>query len=195
MTTETRPPRTVRRLIGPVLIVALGIIGSAAPAWVKAQGQSVVSGEILVSVSGISASPLVSASALMVAAAGLALGLAGRIGQWIAGIVIGLGALLVGVSAGTVIANPQPIAAQAVAAQTGIAEASGTGVTVWPYVAIAAALLLLVLGIAVLRSPTASTALARFDRPQDQPYEAKPADSQSDSNATWDAMSRGEDPS
>lgn len=199
MTAETKPRRTARRLIGPVLVMALGIIGSAAPAWIHATGTSVVSGEIAVSVTGIAASPIVSAAALMIAAAGLALGLAGRVGQWIAGGVIALGAILVGVSAGTVIGNPVPAAAQAVGAQTGIAQAFGVSVTAWPYVTIVAAVILLIIGIAVLRSPAPAMVMARFDRPSerasDRVNEIAVEDGQPDTNSAWDAMSRGEDPS
>lgn len=188
-----------RRLYGPVVLATLATGGLGFWAASRPWATTVLSSEGLaptdLNVSGTDAEPLVSALAVVVIAAALALLAAGpRLRK-----VVGVLTILVGVL-GIVVA-PRPGAAGIRSAVTKAAEASAayTGPesigdissTFWYFVSVLAFVLAVLLGVAILRwSGAWPTMSSRYDAPGARP---KPAEKISDADM-WKAMDEGNDP-
>lgn len=103
-----------------LLVLGAASLASAAPVWLRSSGATALAERVDVTVTGTSAAPGVSAAALVVIAAALALGLVGRVGRWFALAVVWLAGLVAGGSALAVIRSPADAARTAVAEATGI---------------------------------------------------------------------------
>lgn len=125
-----------RRAILAVLALALASLVSGVPVWMTTAGTSALRAEVPVEVTGTQAAPGVPAAALVLLAAGIAIGLAGRVGRWVVTGVVVVAGLLQAVSAFAIAADPEPVARTVVAGATGV-ETLVTPVmlTPWPWVA------------------------------------------------------------
>ncbi|MBN9325346.1 MAG: Trp biosynthesis-associated membrane protein, partial [Cellulomonas sp.] len=114
------------RWVVVLLLLAVLVWAAAVPTWVSAAGTSVLTGTVEVRVPGTRAAPGMVGAALALAAAGAALALAGRLGRWVVMTVVLLCGAVVAWSAVALLANPGPVARQAVAAATGVDHLVGT---------------------------------------------------------------------
>lgn len=172
-----------------VLLLAIAVGACALPVWVTATGVSALAGHVPVRVHGSAVAPLVPATALVLAAAGAAIALAGRLGRWVVAAVVLAGGVAVVVAAAVVIADPSAAATDAVGAQTGIDHLAGpASVTAAPWVTVLVGVVGLLVGLLVVRS-SASWATSR--RHEVAPASAGAPDERSD----WDDLTRGTDPS
>lgn len=195
---EARSSRGRWALIVLVLAAAAGA-SSAAP-WVHWWGRNAL-GDFSMTVSGASAAPVLPATALVVAAAGAALALAGRLGRWVVVGVVALGGLAFAVTAATVIVDPWNHARAAVASATGIDHAADSAeATVWPWVGVLVGVLVVVAAVGLARASSRWAAPSR--RHEVAPGagasaapEARTTAPEPDERSDWDALTHGTDPS
>lgn len=175
------------------LAVVVGVC--ALPTWVTATGTSALAGEVAVRVPGGQAAPVVPATALVLAAAGVALLLAGRAGRWVVAAVVLAGGVALAVAAGAVLADPASRAVDAVATQTGVGRlTSPARLTAWPGVTVAVGVLAVVVAVLLARSSARWSAPSR--RHEVAPSSSAPVASPApDERSDWDALTRGSDPS
>ncbi len=210
MTTEVPPSAAAgrRRAILAVLGLALLTLVTALPVWLRTAGTTVLEGEVPVTVTGTQAAPGVPAAALVLLAAGVAAGLAGRIGRWAVVAAVVLAGVLQTASALAVVTDPGPVARTAVAGATGV-ETLAAPVTLapWPWVATGAGVLVVFTGG---RLAATSRRWARPSVRHDVPRSAGGAAGSGaggsgataasgavvpdDDRAAWDALTRGDDP-
>jgi len=198
------------------VLVLSGLVAlTALPAWVTATAASPVVGEVAVTVGGAAAAPGLVAAALVLLAAAGALGLVGRAGRWIVvGVVAGAGALVLA-SALTARSGAGGAAERAAAAATGVPSLTdGPHVAPWPWVAAALGVLVVAAAVGLARAsggwsapsdrhergvtgastasgvPRAAAAGAPVPAGDDGPGRTGVVDERS----TWDALSRGDDP-
>jgi len=197
------------RRLKPILILAvIGASGLALLAWTQvwatvrlaADGTS----QQVLDVTGTIAAPGLTALAL----AGLALAGALTIAGVVIRIVLGILEMLLGVSvilsSALALADPVGASAAAVTAATGIAGTDSTRAAVasaaptfWPFLALAAGILMLLVGLAVCVSarrwpgPTKRYETTRFAPVTDAATgQTRPRDAVDD----WDGLTRGDDP-
>lgn len=141
------------RWVLALLCLALLTGLAAAPTWVRAGGTSVLTGTVVVHVPGTRAAPGMIGAALALAAAGVALALAGRVGRWlVVTVVLACGALVVWSAAG-VLRDPRPAARQAVAAATGVDHVvAAPALTAGPWVAVVTGVVVMFAGLVLARS-------------------------------------------
>ena len=190
------------------VLVASGIaLLSWTQVWILADVATSGSAREHLEVTGSTASPALTALAL----AGLALGGALTIAGPVIRVVLGVLEILLGVSvflgAFLAVSDPAGASAAAVTAATGISGTESIDqavidptVTAWPFVALAAAVLMALVGVAVVVTarrwpgPTTRYQAVRLEpqRPTDDvdAAEAPPRDAVDD----WDELSRGDDP-
>ncbi len=188
-----RPAPRRRRAILVVLGLALAALVSGVPVWVRTAGSTALVGEVPVQVTGTQAAPGVPAAALVLLAAGVAIGLAGHVGRWVVAGAVVLSGVLQAVSAGAVLADPEPVARTVVADATGVETlASPAVLTPWPWIALVVGVLVVAAG-AWLTATSRQWAVPslRHDRDGAAGGPGVPDDDQ----AAWDALSRGHDPS
>ena len=219
--TETAKRMSPRRL---KLILILTFLGASALAllawtqvWVHAEVGLPDAGTQVLQIDGAIAAPALTALAFCGFALAGALTIAGRLIR----IVLGALEVLLGVSvflaAFLAVDDPSRASAAAVTAATGIAghesiqlSVLGTVVTPWPYVAMAAAVLMAATGVMVILTsarwpgPTRKYQAVRFESVASAdgsvpaaPFvgDSPPAPTAaSDSVGDWDDLSRGEDP-
>lgn len=185
---SARPGR--RRVVLLLLVLGAASLASAAPVWLRSSGATALAERVDVTVTGTSAAPGVSAAALVVVAAALALGLVGRVGRWFALVVVAVAGVVVGGSALAVLLSPSAAARTAVAEATGVvAPPEVVDVTIFPYVTVALAVAVVAAAAWAAVAPVEWTRQARrFETTQ---HEAGPPD---DEQEAWDALSRGTDP-
>lgn len=214
----TRPARRRRDVVLTLVLLAAATLVAATPTWVRATGATALSQEVDVTVSGSTAAPGVSAAALVVVAAALALGLVGRIGRWLVLVVVALGGAVVVAGGVGVIASPDRPARSAVAEVTGTSETtSAVSLTAAPYVSVVLGVgILLAVLWALLARVDWSRRVQRYEAPASQAQVAAGAvaparpqrsgragataapdrdEAPIDERAAWDALSHGDDPS
>lgn len=201
-----------------VLLVLSGLVAlTALPGWVTATGASPVVGEVDLVVGGAAAAPGLVAAALVLLAAAGALGLVGRAGRWVVvGVVAGAGALVVA-SALSARSGAGASAERAAAETTGVSSLTdGPHVAAWPWVAAALGLLVVVAAVGLARAsaawsapsdrheratsgtPGATATTGAVPPAADAPRPARADEPGAaggvDERSTWDALSRGDDP-
>mgnify|MGYP002737665171 FL=1 len=182
-----------------VIIILLGgvlaLIGST-QTWVTATGFEATHINS-VQLSGQEASPVITAMALVIVAAGAALSIARHIGRWIIGIVIVLAALTMGWVTLNVVTNPLGAVAPKIAETTGTTGVEqivpNIEVSLLPWLTVIGALIGAVGGVIALiagrRWPVGKT--KKYDVGAQQRTEREGPLDEID---TWDELSRGEDP-
>ncbi len=176
-----------------VLVLALVAGACALPTWVTATGLSPLAGQVAVRVSGSAAAPVVPATALVLAAAGVAAALAGRAGRWVVVAVVIAGGIALAVAGGGVIADPAGPGTDAVAAHTGVDHLVGPATaTAFPAITVGVGVVVVLVGALLVRWSAAwSAPSSRHERAAGQPVPVAVPDERSD----WDALTRGADPS
>ena len=181
-----------RRATLTVLALALAALVSGVPVWLRTAGTTALEGEVAVTVTGTQAAPGVPAAALVLLAAGFAVGLAGRVGRWVVVATVLLAGLLQAASALSVATDPAPVARTAVAEVTGVETlAAPVAVTAWPWVAAVVGVLV------VLAGAWLAATSRRWARSTDRHDVTRPAAAAvvpDDDQAAWDALTRGQDP-
>ncbi|MDO8107573.1 Trp biosynthesis-associated membrane protein [Isoptericola sp. b441] len=181
-----------------LLAVAVAILATTAPAWMRGRTSSAVEAVVPVVAAGGEAAPGVAAGGLVVVAAALALALARRAGVVVAAVVAGLASVLVVVSAVSAPARAHTVLSSAARAQVGVGRVDGVVVTAWPWVAAALGALGVALAVVVVvvsrrwRGPSArhdsgAVAGSAVAAPPEPGGTVDPG-------SAWDALSRGEDP-
>lgn len=185
------------------VLAGAGLVLLAAGRTWASQRVTGVPGAEVVTRDGRAAAPVVTAAALVAAAGALALVLAGRVARRAVAVALLLAGLTVAAATIPVLADPGAAVAPAVAAATGQAG-PGTGAAVaggarsgaWPWAALAgAAVIGAGAGLTLLRGGSWGTGSRRFDPtdPTGGPG-AAPGGGAGGGPDTWDALSRGEDP-
>jgi hypothetical protein len=175
--------------VGALVLGALTLL-TASLTWVTGSSSDAVRAHLRLAVTGTAAAPGVSAAAFVVVAAALALALAGRIGRLLAVIILAAAGITTGASALGAITSPQRIALAAAAERTGLPSLDGSAsLTAGPYLAVAFGALTVLWAIWAGVSARRWQASSRRHDPgaaaevvEDDPF------------SSWDALSRGEDP-
>lgn len=205
------------------LLLLSGLVAlTALPTWITATGTSPVTGDVTVGVRGTVAAPGLVAAALVLLAAAGALGLVGRVGRWVVVVVVAAAGALVLASALGARSGAEATATRAVAEATGVSSLTGTvQVALWPWPAALLGVLVLAAAVGIARASGGWSATSdRHERaasgPARVPAAGTPADNPSgpaasgsatagtaragdaseptDERGTWDALSRGDDP-
>ncbi|MBK5249271.1 MAG: Trp biosynthesis-associated membrane protein [Actinomycetales bacterium] len=205
-----RAPRagglTRGRAVVLVLLVGVALLGSTLGTWVSAPVSTAIAADV-VRVPGSDAAPVIPSAGLVVLAAGLAIGLSGRVVRILAAVAVALGGALSAFAAVELVRHPVRVAESAAGDVTGVRALDGVvSLTPWPYVAIVLGLVALALGVA-LPFLMGRWALVgrRYEREPGAAADGGGAPSPGRSVAgsrvehvramdDWDALSRGEDP-
>lgn len=190
------------------VIWALGagaaILGAGAQSWIHAADLGGLPGTV-VTTTGNQAAAIVPAMALVGMASGIALSMARRVGRVVTAVLLVLsGAATAWAALGTAL-DPAGSAAGQVSAVTGTtADAGGYALTAWPWVTLAAGVLLAACGIAVLVLGRDWRANRRHDAARTSIPAAAGAgagtgaggdvDDRVDEIDAWDELTRGKDP-
>jgi uncharacterized membrane protein (TIGR02234 family) len=189
---------TPRRLYAPVVLATLAAGGLAFVAvgrtWAHTELRPQGLASATVSMSGSDAQPLVSALAVVVVAAALAILAAGprmrRVIGALTAVVSVVAIVLVPRSGTSGLDDAVRSAAEKSPAYTGPASLGDISYAAWPLLAIAAFVLAAVLGVVTIRFAGAwPTMSSRYDAPSAR----RPAAGTSDTDM-WKAMDRGDDP-
>ncbi|HIZ36422.1 MAG TPA: Trp biosynthesis-associated membrane protein [Candidatus Ruania gallistercoris] len=181
---------------GAAVLVVLGggalLLLSALPLWASAPVAVTLDAVAAAEVSGTDAEPVVPSAALVILAAGLAIGLAGRLARVLAALAVaGCGALAV-VMTILFLRSPEPAVLAEAGNVSAVAELSGpVGVSVWPVVSVVIATVLTLLGLLL---PWVMGTWARVGQRYERGARPVPGGTRQHV-ADWDALSRGEDPS
>ena len=162
-------------------------------------GSTTALGErVTVELSGATVAPGVPAAALVVAAAAVALTLVGRGGRLVVALLTVLAGVAVVGSVVGVVSDPGPAAVRRAGTLTGVERLTEpVALTAWPWVAALLGVAATVWAVRVARLRSDSTRSSRrFERPA--PSTASTAAptvlDAGDDHDTWDALTRGEDP-
>lgn len=192
---------TRRRAVVATLACGAALGGVAAGTWVTARAWTPLE-ERALAVSGLDASPVLGATALLLVACGLALAMAGRAtGRGVALVVIAA-ALLAGASSLRVALDPAGPARGAARADVGVAGVEAAATTALPWLGLAVAAAAAGLGVwtavaAGAWARGAASGASRYRRVAGDEVAVDGAPTRGpghDDVAAWDALTRGEDP-
>lgn len=188
-------PRRVRRgtLVLAVLACAAILFGLGQLAWLHARTRGLAGTDIFIAVQGSDAAPVVTALALVAAAAAFTYAIGRRMLALGSSAVIALAGLLVVLAVAQALTNPAGAAAGAVAENTGILGAAlQVTPTAWPYPAGGVGVVLAAVGVVASRTALRldSGAPTRYARDASTAGKTQ----RIDSAAAWDSLSHGDDP-
>lgn len=190
---EPAPARALSRkpvVVLAGLVAALALFACSAATWVAATAETTLE-PVAVDVAGSDAAPAVTALGLVAAAGALALAVTGRALRTVVAAVVALAGVGALVATAAVLADPAGAARPVVGETTGMVGAGGEHVlTVWPWLAAVAALLVTACGVWALVAGRGWSAARRYERPGAGPGE-RPRGDEIDS---WDALTEGRDP-
>lgn len=174
------------------LVAALAVFACSAATWISATVQTTLQ-PVTVDVAGSDAAPAVTALGLVAAAGALTTAISGRVLRTVVAVVVllaGLGALAASVA---VLTDPAGAARTVVGEATGMINAGGDfAVTVWPWLAAAAAALVALCGAWTLVAGRSWTAARRYERSGTE--ESAAAAGRGGEIDSWDALTEGRDP-
>lgn len=172
-----------RRAVLAAAAGGLGLLATGPATWVHGRTWTALA-EVEVTVPGTRAAPVVAAAGLLVLAAALALALARRRAAVLAAVVVAVGALLAGLGAGTVLADPARVATAGAARDVGVdAAVSDVAATGAPWLVLVLTVLIAAVAVVAALAAPGWTTSGRHDAPVTE----RPRDD-------WEALSRGEDP-
>jgi uncharacterized membrane protein (TIGR02234 family) len=191
---------TARRVVvGVALAGAVLALFAGTRTWATAAVPDLPAADV--GVSGRQAAPVVVAVALAAAAAVVVAATSGRVVRLVAAAALVAGGLGIAAASLTVAADPRGAVRPAVTAATGVTDPTRAGdarTTFWPYPAALGGVLIAVAGLGGLAGGRSWPAPGRRFEVGDAPPAASSADAAArragDDVATWDALSRGEDP-
>ena len=198
---------TVRRRTAVLWAVAAGalVLGAGAQTWVRSTGLSGLPGTE-VTTSGNQAAAVVPAMALVGMASGIALSMARRVGRLVTSVLLVLAGAATGWAAVQAALAPAGAARSQVSAATGTtAEAASYAVTAWPWVTLAAGVLMAACGVVVLVAGRGWRENRRYDQRAATGTGGTAASGAAGAPETagsgpvdeidaWDELTRGEDP-
>lgn len=194
----------VTRGVATLVTASIGVVAllTTLPTWITGTTPT-ATGDIPVSAPGTAASPAAASMALVILAAGLVLGLAGRVMRVLALVAVIVGSIAAGVTIIGFLSNPDPVAASAAAEVTSVrAINSPVDVSFWPYLTLS----VFAVGIGVTGwVATHIDTWGKVGRKYETPHRgdavsdtSTSTDSQAQARQQamddWDAISRGEDP-
>ncbi|MET1052528.1 MAG: Trp biosynthesis-associated membrane protein [Mycetocola sp.] len=202
MTTETQTPAPARRVKYVVIIASLALSAITLIAWTQTWlDVTLVDGSATASVTvdGDTAAPALAALALAGLALTGALAIAGTIFRIVLGVLDALLGACIALSAVLVLTGPVAASEAAVTTATGIAGSesiadivSGTSMTLWPIVTLAAGILLTLTGIAiVVTGRTWPSSSRKYSAVRLEPVDGN---AMPDAVDSWDDLTRGDDP-
>ncbi|SEE16295.1 Trp biosynthesis-associated membrane protein [Ruania alba] len=192
-----------------LLVCGAALLGVSLLEWASAPVRTTIGSGGTARVTGTDGAPLVPSVALLIMAAGLAIGLAGRITRVVAAVLAALGGVLAVVASVAFLRDPRTPVTSATAELTGVRELGGAvSMTAAPWVALALGAVVAVLGLVLpLRMGRWAAAAQRYERStsdQDSGSGERTGDDAgtggsraagpSTTMSDWDALSRGEDP-
>lgn len=190
------------RAVGVVALLGAAVLGTALPTWIHASTPT-PTGNTAVVVAGTSAAPGAASVGLVIIAAALVLGLAGRLVRIVTLVGVIAASLIGAATVAAFLAAPEPVAATAAAELTSVrAITTPVSLTWWPYLSLAALTLsALIAGFLLTRLGAWEQVGRRYQRPTEAAPSrgAPPADPSTRARRQamddWDALTRGEDPS
>lgn len=187
---------TRRVAVTLAVVLAGGLAAAGSATWVTVSTWTVIDDAVDIRVAGAQAAPGVGASAFVVISAAVALAIARRWGRVVAAAGVGLGGLLAGASAVVVLLDPARVAATAARTSVGVgALSSAPQVTAMPWAAVVLGGAAVVLAAWVgLASPRWGSSSGRHDVAMGRGSGATTEPQDTTDRSTWDALSRGEDP-
>lgn len=184
--------RTASRARAALLVVlgALGLVALGGATWFTASVPGTLDGTVELAASGSEAAPALTGIAVVLLAAGAALGIVGPVGRRVVGAVVLLGALGCVGAVVPAVRAPGERMREAAAEATGVAQVpADVAVGAAPWVAVVLASLVALLGLWHLAGRgTWPRPTARHER------DARDGDV-TDPARDWDALSEGHDPS
>jgi uncharacterized membrane protein (TIGR02234 family) len=192
-------PRRRRTVVVLALVLGASLLALGALPWVRATVRTVIDVREI-AVSGATATPALTAAALVVGAAAVTIGIGRRVGAAVGGVALLGAAVLAGTAVAGVLGNPAAPALAAAAELSGVPQLAGeVHVTAWPWVALVVAACLALLGIvALVAGGRWQAAGRRFERPgapSARSASSEASDARTRAMDDWDALGRGEDPS
>jgi hypothetical protein len=186
--------RSRGRAVATLLLLGGAVFAVTAPVWLRTSVATALEPEVLVEVTGTTAAPAVTAAAFVTLACALASTLAGRVARRVAlAVAVLAGLTVVGGTAGVLLDVEGPAVAGAADAAGVTALVAPVTVTVWPWAALVVGAGVVVVGVLALIGSGAWPAPGgRHERAGAQEREVP---SEPDSQADWDALSGGTDPS
>lgn len=180
-------------LILLAVLAALAVFGTTTQTWIHvAIGQGEVAQTDL-DIPGSKAAVAVSALALVALAGSLATSIAGKIARYITTAIMALSAVGIAAVVLGVLTNPVAAAMAEVGAATGIeGQGANATTTIFPVLAIAAAVVLGIAALLVLWYGRSWSVRTKYDAAKVTP--ANTDDEPIDEIDRWDQLSRGEDP-
>ncbi|GEN79074.1 hypothetical protein AFE02nite_08080 [Actinotalea fermentans] len=184
------------------MVAGAAMGAAAAGTWVTGRAWTPLA-EQAIEVRGLDAAPVLGATALLLLAAGLALGLAGRRAGRITGVAVAAAGALAAVSTLTVLRDPAGPARAAAQETLGVAQVEDAAVAALPWAGLAVAIAVVLLGgwVTVAAGRWGATASRGGSRYRRATQAADPASGGQSSPAAgpddvtaWDALTRGEDP-
>ncbi|UFU08088.1 Trp biosynthesis-associated membrane protein [Ruania halotolerans] len=181
-----------------LLVCGALLLGASVLEWAHAPVRTTIGSGGTATVTGADGAPVVPSVALLIAAAGLAIGLAGRITRVVAAVAAAIGGILAVVASVAFLRDPMTPVASAAAELTGVRELGGAvTVTAVPWIALALGVVVAVLGVLLpARMGRWAAAAQRYERAAsgDDARSSHAPDGPATRMAYWDALSRGEDP-
>jgi uncharacterized membrane protein (TIGR02234 family) len=176
-----------RSVVAAALAGAALAVLAASRTWVTAVVPDLPGADV--TVSGRQAAPVVVAVALVALAAAVVVATSGRVARVVGAVaLVGAGVVVVAASLG-VVRDPAGAVRPAVTEATGVTGASAAvDLSAWPWPAVAGGVLMALAGVV---AAVAGRAWASPSRRFEVPSSSAPA---ADDATTWDALSRGEDP-
>lgn len=192
--TDRRPGfSTPGRVMAAGLLAAGAAFASALPVWMRAEVSTVLETSTL-DISGADAAPAVTALALVAVAGAVAVRIAGPLVRRLVAALVALAGVGIVVNALGVVADPQGAAVTEVSAATGTtAPANSYVLTVMPWLAVVAGVLVVLAGLwAFVVAPRWAVG-RKYDRSAARAARLASAEEPDDID-TWDSLSEGEDP-
>lgn len=184
------------RAIVTALASGSAILAVAAPTWFSVPVTTLLHGESMVAVSGTGAVPALTGIALVLLAAGGALGIVGQAGRRVVGVLVLLAGVVAVWLVTDVLRAPDAALRRTVAEQTGVGAVPDAVVTSpWPIGALVVTVLVLALGASLMsgKGPWPAPG-ARVRRSSDRPGGIESSAPADDPTSVWDALSDGDDP-
>lgn len=185
-----------RAAVLAVLVAGSALLATTPATWVRASTSTAVQERVDVLVIGSTAAPGVTAAGLLVVAAALALAMARRWGAVVAAAGVVGGGVLTVASALAVVGDPDRVATAAARAASGVGVLDGAAVvTPALWVAVLLGALVVLLGV-VVGAVSRGWRLGTLRHDAGRPDLRRPGAGVPDVTPpeSWDALSRGEDP-
>lgn len=191
-----KPSRWLRKssLILLAILAALAIFGTTTQTWIHVAITQQQVQQANLNIAGSKTAVAVSALAVVALAAALATSIAGKIARVITSVIMLLSAIgIIGVVS-SILADPSTAAMAEVGKATGVVGIKNDAtLTVFPVVAIVAAVVLAIAALLILWQGRAWSIRSKYDIPTKGSAGSK-SDGPVDEIDSWDQLSRGDDP-